>query len=412
MVSGCKRARVWVGACVWLLSAMAHGVTQEIRAVYVPDPANPQINTFINQTPPSGYCATFPNDCKPLSGVRLPLRFASVQAIVPGSPERNGAMFSMPAQWRSLVVSHVFTGEAATVEMRIGGFGSQYVLSDTAVNLTGESNDERAHEALWGGRSWWFVTPPCKGAAMFSYGPEFYRFFWRAQDVGTCARQAAFTIPWMSYGYLDVGYELRTPDPLQMSSGLYVGELRYSIGPGMDIDTGDNMLPDSAEVTFRFVLDVQHVLKVDLPPGGNKVELIPQGGWQAWLQSGRRPERLFRDQTFNISTSSRFRMSIECEHAGIGGCSLRDAQSGSIFPQVNMSVSLPLSITDDKGQPVQKRRLTETSTDAVFQPALYVDRAPGVLHFEVPSHYMENMIEPDKAKRFAGKVTVIWDSEV
>lgn len=417
MVSGLRKihrfnqAIGWGGVCGWLLSSAAYGVSQEIRAVYIPDPANPQTNTFINQTPQSGYCGTYPNDCKPMSGVRLPLRFASIRAIEPGASERNGAMFRMPAQWRSLVVTNVFTGESATVEMRIGGFGSQYVLSDTAASLTGETDDQQAHFKLWG-TSWGFAPLPCRAGAMSSYGPDFYRFFWKTPAEGTCAKQTAFMIPWMSYGYLDVAYELRTPNPLQMSAGLYTGALTYGVGPGMDMDTGDNLLPDNSAVTFRFVLDVQHVLKVDIPPGGNKVVLVPQGGWQAWLQQGRKPVRLFRDQTFNISSSSRFKMFVECQYGGVQSCGLRDAEGGVTDAQVFVSVSLPDSITDSAGQPVRRRPLTSSPDAPGFQPGRFLERAAGTLHFEIPRDYVEQMLQPGQARRYAGNVTVIWDSEV
>lgn len=417
MVSGLRtsntsRKTKWSAALYGcLICSTAHAVTQEIRAVYVPDPANPQANAFINQTPQSGYCATYPNDCKPLSGVRLPLRFASVQALEPGSSERNGAMFNIPAQWRSLMVTNVFTGETATVDMRIGGFGSQYVLSDTAANLTGETDDQQAHYKLWG-TSWGVAPLPCRPGAMPSHGPDFFRFFWKTPAEGVCAKRAAFMIPWMSYGYLDVGYELRMPDPLKMSAGLYTGQLAYGVGPGMDIDAGDNLLPDGSDVTFRFVLDVQHVLKVDIPPGGNKVVLVPEGGWLAWLQQGRKPARLFRDQTFNISSSSRFKMFLECQYGGAQSCGLRDSEGGATQAQVFVSISLPDSITDSAGQPVRRRPLSASPSAPGFQPGRFLDRAPGTLHFEIPRDYVEQMLQPGQARRYAGNVTVIWDSEV
>lgn len=74
----------------------------------------------------------------------------------------------------------------------------------------------------------------------------------------------------MTYGYLDFAYELRTPDPLKMSSGNYTGTLRYSMGPRGDFDFGDVMIPDDTELTLDFNLEVQHTLKVDIPPGGEK----------------------------------------------------------------------------------------------------------------------------------------------
>ena len=419
MVSAVRKCkRVIKGAvlyylCGGMFSVSALAITQEIRAVYVPDPANPQNNKFVNQTPQSGYCGQYPNDCKPynLVSLRVPLRFSAVRAIEPGTSERDGAMFKMPAQWRSLTVHNVVTGESETVEMRIGGFGSQYVLSDTAVNLTGAANDQEAHYTLWG-TSWGSAPRPCIPGAMASFAPDSYVFFWRTPLEATCAKRAAFVIPWMSYSYLDLAYELRTPNPLAMSAGLYTGELTYGVGPGQDIDTGDNMLPDGSGVTFRFVLDVQHVLKVDIPPGGNKVALVPQGGWQAWLQQGSKPTRLFRDQTFNLSSSSRFKMFFECEYAGVGACALRDTVSGATNAQVYLSVSLPDSITDNAGQPVKRRPLTNNPDSTAFQPARYLDRAPATLHFEIPSVYVEQMLQPGQGKRYTGNVAVIWDSEV
>ncbi|WP_192558905.1 hypothetical protein [Pseudomonas allokribbensis] len=412
-VRKCSRISVFC-FCGSIFSASAFAITQEIRATYVPDPANPQSNKFINQTPQSGYCGTYPNDCRRhnLMGVSLPLRFTSVQAIRPESAERDGAMFKMPAQWRSLTVRNIVTGEAETVEMRIGGFGTRYVLSDTASNLTGVSGDYEAHHALWVRAGWNSPPRPCEPGAMASYGADFYRFFWFTPAEAVCSKQSAFVIPWMSYDYLDVGYELRTPNPLGMSAGIYAGELTYGLGPGQDIDAGNNLLPDTSSLTFRVLLDVQHVLKVDIPPGGNRIALVPQGGWQAWLQQGRKPVRLFRDQTFNISSSSRFKMFVECQHGGAQSCGLRDTEGGGADAQVFVSVSLPDSITDDAGQPVRHRPLTSSPNAPGFQPDRFLDRTAGTLHFEIPRDYVEQMLQPGQARRYAGNVTVIWDSEV
>ncbi|MDD1137893.1 hypothetical protein M5G22_10055 [Pseudomonas sp. TNT2022 ID233] len=400
--------------CGGLLSTSAFAITQELRATYVPDPANPQNNGFINQTSQSGYCGQYPNDCRRhnLMGVSLPMRFTSVQPVRPQSAERDGAMFKMPAQWRSLTVRHIVTGETETVEMRIGGFGTRYVLSDTASNLTGVPGDSDAHNALWVRRGWHVAPRPCEEGAMASFGPDYYRFFWFTPSEGVCSKQSAFEIPWMTYDYLDVAYELRTPNPLGMSAGIYAGELTYGVGSGQDIDAGNNLLPDTSSLTFRVLLDVQHVLKVDIPPGGNKIALVPQGGWQAWLQQGSKPTRLFRDQTFNISASSRFKMHFECEYAAVGACALRDTLSGATDAQVFLSVSLPDSISDIAGQPVKRRPLSNNPDGVAFQPSSFMQRAPATLHFEIPGVYVEQMLQPGKGKRYVGNVTVIWDSEV
>jgi len=136
------KKRMFVCAAGAMFCASVQAVTQEMRASYIPDPSRPQNNTFIDQTVQGGYCGTYVADCKAhnLSGVRLPLRFASVRSIEPGATVRNGAMFRIPNRWRSLTVRNVVSGETATVEMRIGGLGTQYVLSDTARSLTGAAS--------------------------------------------------------------------------------------------------------------------------------------------------------------------------------------------------------------------------------------------------------------------------------
>ena len=130
---------------------------------------------------------------------------------------------------------------------------------------------------------------------------------------------------------------------------------------------GDIMLPTVRPLTLNFALDVQHTLKVDIPPGGNRVELVPQGGWQSWLTQGRKPTRLFRDQTFNLSASSRFKMQLECQYTQDGqNCSVREPVSGHAVP-LNVSVSLPHGLSDASGQPVSRRplRLDGSGTAAV-----------------------------------------------
>jgi hypothetical protein len=175
---------------------------------------------------------------------------------------------------------------------------------------------------------------------------------------------------------------------------------------------GDIMLPSSNSLTLNFELDVLHTLKVDVPPGGNRVELVPQGGWQSWLTQGRKPTRLFRDQTFTISASSRFKMQLECQYVQGNTCSLNEPQLGHFVP-LNISVSLPAGLTDAGGQSVDRRPLRlDGSGTQLFQPGLYVDRKPGTLHFEIPASEVAEMIKPGQQRQYSGSVTVIWDSEV
>ncbi|POA17196.1 hypothetical protein C1886_23215 [Pseudomonas sp. FW300-N1A1] len=405
----------WLGLLTMVASPSVGAVTQEIRALFTPDSANPQSNKFINKTPSTGYCEYYPDICRNSDtfSIRLLTQLESNKAIEADAGPRNSAMFKVPGGWRSLTVTNADTGEVETVEVRISGVGSNYVLSDTAANLTGASNAGEGHNQLWKGAGWVNPAPPCTTTGMGFYGASTYAFFWKTPDESACVKVANFPIPAMTYGYLDFAYELRTPNPLGMSSGLYTGSLSYRLGPGGDFDFGDVMIPNDSDLTLDFVLDVQHTLKVDIPPGGEKVQLVPAGGWQSWLQAGRRPVRLFRDQTFNISASSRFKMQLECEFGGFPyDCMLNDPVSRRSV-ELSVSISLPNGLMDSAGQPVKRQRLRAGAANALqFQPGFYVDRAPGILHFEIPQRQMEFMLQPGVASRYAGNVTVIWDSEV
>ncbi|MCP1486429.1 hypothetical protein J3D48_002742 [Pseudomonas fluorescens] len=405
-----------LGLLAMLTSPSAGAVTQEIKALFTPDSSNPQRNEFVNKTPPSGYCEYYPDICarSNIFSIRLMTRVESNKAMQANADSRNSAMFKAPAGWRSLLVTNVDTGDVKRVEVRIAGISSNYELSHTAAKLTGASNAEDGHTALWKGSSWVNPAPPCQTTGVGFFSEKTYAFFWLTPNESPCVKVANFPIPAMSYTYLDFAYELRTPNPLDMSSGNYTGSLSYRLGPGADFDFGDVMIPNDPELTLDFNLEVQHTLKVEIPPGGEKIQLVPVGGWQSWLHAGRRPVSLFRDQTFNISASSHFKMRIGCGPGINDECALEDSDVNRRV-ELFVFVSLPNGITDLSGQPVRRLRLRPgAGNELYFKPGFYVDRAPGTLHFEVPAHSMANMLRPGEGRggSYSGVVVVIWDSDI
>ncbi|MHA3736447.1 hypothetical protein ACXR0M_12310 [Pseudomonas sp. Eth.TT006] len=406
------RPWAWFFMGVWLPAAQAEDVP--ITAVFKPDPAKPNFNQFKNTTPPSGYCALYPEQCtdNQTFSLQVPIQFDSVQAISANhTSPRQGALFKVPAQWRELSVRHD-TGTTEVVKVRIVGVGSRYVTDDVMQLVGGAADYRVAHNLLWGS-SWVNTPPPCLYSGVGYYGNNYYGFFWKTPVEAACTKQAKFNVPWLRYEHLDFAYELETPNPLTMLTGHYTGSLTYTVGPNGDFDFGDIMLPSSPILNMNFSLDVQHTLKVDIPPGGERIQLTPVGGWQSWLQNGRNPTRLLRDQRFNISASSRFKMYLECEFSTvIYDCMLDDRVSRRDV-ELRVGVSLPNGLTDLDGQPVRHARLRTGAARALhFQPGFYVDRGPGVLHFEVPQDQMAFMLEPGAGPFYRGRVTVIWDSEV
>jgi len=382
----------------------AGAVSVDLTAVFRPDPAKPMHNEFKNTTPQGGYCKDHPAYCADgIFSIALPIRFRSIAPILPEHAERQGAMFRTPSYWKEVTVIHDGTGKAETVKMRVNGIGAAYTIKEP---LPG---------GVWDA-SWVNAPAPCNYGGVGYGSAYYYAFFWRVPaNAGTCAKRAYQPIPeTLGFAYQDVGfsYELVTPDPLKMSTGTYRGVMNYTVGPQQDFDMGDVMLPDDDLINLNFTLTVEHTLKVDIPPGGDRVELVPEGGWQSWLAQGRKPTRLFRDQTFNISSSTRFKMHLECNIPGLFDCMIRDPVSQRAAV-VQLSISLPNGLTDTNGQPVKRRPLHVGHVNAQeFKPGFYLDRAPGILHFEIAPYYVNYMLKPGEASKYSGNFTVVWDSDI
>ncbi|MCP2023181.1 hypothetical protein [Pseudomonas laurylsulfatiphila] len=398
------------GLLMVLLPSSAVAVTQEIRAVFKPDPANPQFNQFQNRTPLSGFCLDNPPQCQAenLFSLRLPIQTHSNTTIRRShSNVRQGAMFNIPSQWQSITVTHP-TAPPQVVKFRIAGMGVSYRLPKPAPELT----DGAGHNHLWEGSIWAYAGPPCAGLSGAGDDIGFNSFWRHPVGTGACAKKAMFDIPQpFKYETFDITYELVTPNPMAMVEGQYTGQHTFRVGPNQDFDLGDVMIPNDDIIVLDFHLDVEHQLKIDVPPGGEKVRLAPAGGWQSWLHSGRRPERIFRDQTFNISASSRFKMYLDCRFGPGRACYLDDGNN--VFVPIEVSVSLPGGLMDSSGRPVNREVLKVGEAAGLqVQPSQYVDRQPGTLHFELHKDAIEIVLLPYTGKHYRGNVVVIWDSEV
>ena len=400
------RVRWCVALLLSLCMAPAQALVQEMTAEFRPDPSTPMVNTFKNTTPESGICPWhIPERCKQL-GI-FSIRTTDIQfvsnAVIQGnhSDPRKGAMFKVPTEWRELTVTNTVTAKTETVQIRIAGIGGKYLLPG--------GHDQ----SVWkdGTYRWAFPGPPCLGTGYATGSARFLLWSWITPlNIGACTRPAVKDIQGLFYETFEYSYELRTPNPLNMDAGQYVGSITYSIGPNADFDFGDIMIPNDGVLTFNFTLDVDHQLKVEVPPGGNRIQLEPQGGWQAWLQNGRKPSRLFRDQTVSLWTSAPFKMTLECPEPMGNTCSLRNA-AGHQVP-LDIAVSLPNGLTDAGGRAVNRLPLRlDGSGSELFQPSRYIDRKPSTLHFDVKADAVAQMLE-QAGSTYGGTVTVVWDSQL
>ena len=391
-------------------SLPAAAFVENITAVFRPDPFNPMSNKFINTTPQSGLCPWHvPAKCAAVNtfSIRNTAFRASSNGPIPALPDdpRKSAYFRVPSSFRDVQVTHQGTGKVETVEMRIAGIGANW----TVPRPPGVSA-WATPSSSWN-RYWYGAPAPCMPINYFAASNQWALFFWIVpENAGACSVTNGVEIPWMSFAHLEYGYELKTPNPLGMEAGVYEGSLSYSMGPGADFDFGDTMIPSDTVATFNFILTVEHILKVALPPGGHRIELLPEGGWQAWLNQGRRPSRLARDQTFSIAASGRFKMTLECGVVSGNTCGLRNGDGDEV--PLQLAVTLPFGLNDQHDQAVIKRplRLDGSGTELI-QARHYVNQRPGTLHFEVGKDDVSEMLKKP-GTTYSGMATVIWDSEV
>ncbi|HCT08201.1 MAG TPA: hypothetical protein DIW86_22805 [Pseudomonas sp.] len=381
-----------------------------MTAVFRPDPSNPTVNTFVNTTPQSGICPWhIPTYCQ-ANGL-FTIRTYDLRAVANApirafhTDPRQGAMWKLPTHWREVVVTHAETGRSEIVQMRLAGFGHRW---DAVPRASVFNNPVNANN-WWS--NWTNAPSPCQGVNYSATNGYYMVFFWLfPENAGVCNRIPSEEIQRFSFAHTEYAYAIKTPNPLSMAAGEYTGSMVYTVGPGADIDFGDVMIPNDNILAFNFTLSVDHQLKVEVPPGGNRIQLEPQEGWQAWLNTGRKPSRLFRDQTVNLWASSQFKMTLECAEPMGNTCSMRNP-AGHQVP-FHVAVSLPPGLRDGSGLPVNRLplRLDGSGTER-FEPSMFIDRKPSTLHFEVKADAVEQMLE-QPGSTYSGTATVVWDSEV
>ena len=392
---------------------MAQAITVEISARFSPDPNNPQVNTFKNTTPNTGVCLSYPHLCTPYGYFSIGLiglqAISQAPILANHTNVRNGAMFKVPAEPRPVQVTSA-SGEVAQVLFSISALsGTNRTRNVTEITGVPASSATQGHNELWGGHSWGWSSPPeCPRAVGMGATYIDANFLWFTPKPVPCGLSPAYEIDSLSMRNISVSYLMTSPDPLSMGSGIYRGSINFMVGPGGDFDFGDNLAATDNIVTMNFTLSVEHTLKFQFPAGYGSVVLNPAGGWQQWLNNGRRPQKLSADQGFKMWASTRFSIGLQCEYRLSDQCAIKNT-AGHEVP-VETRVTLPDGLRNASNQPVN--RLLLSTNPQVFLPGHYLDNRPAALHFEVARDQVTSMIDDHSGSMYRGNITVIWDSEV
>lgn len=200
-----------------------------------------------------------------------------------------------------------------------------------------------------------------------------------------------------------LGYKLQAPDPLKMENGVYKGSLVLSIGRNKDLDFGNGTYSDN-QLTINFTMSVRHQIKVEFPPGGGKVTLLPPGGWHDWIYGGKTkiPTELSAELPYRFWASSSFVIKLKCQYQIGVSCAIKNNKDHRVIVDVQyrnrlgmgkehiLSTNNYIVTVDDKGASIGEERK---------------------ILFKVAEANVREMIKYP-GSTYKGDVTIIYDASI
>lgn len=401
-----------------IASINSQAVTKDITASFSPSLSNPTNNAFINTTPQSGYCVSYPAQCSSHDVFSVDLGLTAslnTPGLVADAPPRESVYFKLPAAWRDVMVTNE-NGETFTVQFRFSAFSARY-----NTNTSWWLND---HQDSWKGSSFVNAPAPCIFSGVGTYNNVYYGFMWKwPVSDSACYKIPAKDLKGNPYliNNVSAGFEIKTPNPLHMGSGLYTGSINFHVGPGGDIDFGDVYTPNDEMLTLNFALSVNHELKLHTSTENHSVafqacsehkictEDESKKNWERWIVTNIAPHLTGRSR-FQLSSSGAFTVYLRCEYELNNNCALKSEKSDQRVP-VQSLLTLPENIVSAvSGAPVSRKLLsTEKDTASnTFLTQSFGQQQPGSIDFVINKRDVEAMlaIQPDT---YSGMVTVLFD---
>ncbi|MFB0810130.1 hypothetical protein ACEU6F_02755 [Aeromonas salmonicida] len=201
-----------------------------------------------------------------------------------------------------------------------------------------------------------------------------------------------------------LGYKLHTPDPLKMENGVYKGSLVLSIGRNKDLDFGNGTYSDN-QLTINFTMTVRHQIKMEFPPGSDKVVLQPPGGWHGWIYRGKsnQPPYLIAELPYRLWVSSDYNVWLNCQYAYGEVCMLNNERLGM---QVRLEV---IYVNKSKGEFPLKHGVKRLFSASLGGP-YFINEERRII-FKVGKPALTLMMEYP-GSTYKGNVTLIYDAAI
>ncbi|MGK0603425.1 hypothetical protein [Yokenella regensburgei] len=414
--------RTLAGMTLLAVSAAGMAATVDITASFSPSMDRPENNAFTNTTPQSGYCSSHPQECKNGEfSLDMGMFLTPSKGLSVNDNARDSLYFRLPSTFRNIEMTNNESGTKEPLSFRVSTFSARY-------------NALKNHGVYdWKGVV--FFSYPTGGCGYIAPGwgtNLFFEWLWKyPQGNPGCYNITSVDRPEGADKYitgvsrLSFGYEMVAPNPLKMEAGVYTGTLMLNVGPGGDIDFGDNFQASETELRLNFTLSVNHELKLTTTAENQAVSLQPctpgrvctedegQANWERWMVTRITPQLTGRSN-FSLSSSGAFTVYLECEQQSGPDCALRSDKMPSQTVPVQMLLTLPDNIVDNvTSSTVSKRRLQagHDLTKNVFVTKTFGQNRAGSIDFLVGQKDVDTMLttRPDT---YRGAVTVIFDPKI
>lgn len=394
----------------------SHSAVMELTAKFSPSVLSPENNKFTNTTPLGGFCLKRPTWCissRIEFSVSLPISLKRSFDIPAKNAPRDGVFFKYPKYTKVIVSNENGSSKELTFEI-------------TAFNFT-YSKVYHANDYGWVRGEFWWGTNTCPSTRLADRtDPHWYEFAWYYKG-NACNKQSNILRAGDDIVTMfdqSIAYELITPNPLDMESGVYRGQVKFTVGPGGDIDYGDNYQPSDRELIVNFTLTVNHELKVKPQTGGTDIVLFPcyherkceqidsEKNWERWIVTNIPPQKMSGTTRFNISSSGSFTVYMACGSGAAlssDSCPIMSEKSKTVVP-VKAMITLPDNIADNTGQRVVNRPLyteKDLSRNSFTTSSFGIDR-PGLVDFVIDKKNISEMLK-SRPDSWSGNVTIIFD---
>ncbi|HAU4885000.1 TPA: hypothetical protein F3L15_13365 [Aeromonas hydrophila] len=195
------------------------------------------------------------------------------------------------------------------------------------------------------------------------------------------------------------GFKIIPPSPLKIPNGVYTGSIVLSVGQNKDIDLGNGVYEDD-QLTIELTLKVQHQIKVEFPPGGDKILLQPPGGWHDWIYRGKSysPPHLIAELPYRLWSSSNVNVWLSCQYLDGEYCMLSNIRTGH---------KVRFDVIYQNG--AKEEFILRSITKKLFSGR--TENTARTLIFKVNKRALTEMMK-SPGSTYKGNVTIIYDAAI